>query len=92
MKSELDILSFNSLSSLNGHDYFLSSTALQIDEQLFQHILGKHIVNISTFACITPFSCVHLSDKRDTGLLSVSINLVENRLLLKLVVSLSGSF
>lgn len=38
MKSELDILNFG------GHDYLLSASALQIDDNLFQsqfNILGK---------------------------------------------------
>lgn len=44
MKSELDILNFG------GHDYLLSASALQIDDNLFQsqfNILGK--TNIKNF-------------------------------------------
>jgi hypothetical protein len=46
MKSELDILNFV------GHDYLLSASALQIDDNLFQsqfNILGKRISGSLSF-------------------------------------------
>lgn len=35
MKSDIE-------SSFDGHDFLLTSTSLQIEDQIFQHIFGKH--------------------------------------------------